>query len=404
MSRVRTPRNNPFQPGWGRPLVWAGRRRLVEELTDVVLPRVKEGVKEAPRLIQHERGMGKTALLEVLRDEATDAGCIVAFVTAVRGENFTKSLARELAGQLEEHSLGARLTDAVAAGLRRLAGLTVGGVGVELAAAADDTDVASTVLQRSLVELAELARTAGNQVVVLVDEVQNVAEAHLAATFTALQKAAEHTFIHQHPAGGTLRLHLPLAVWVAGLPGSLARFKKARVTFGERCELVDFGPLDERDVREVLFTFHRRNDTGVVFDAEAIDPFVEAVGGYPYAFQLLGKAAWDAGEGLVITAADVATGARTVSGQMRQRYAARLEGLTDEQVAYLLAVAALDPTARTPTAACRRYRGDDTVPASRCGGMTQRLIDDHQILRVNANGRLELCLPGMDAYLRSLSG
>ena len=200
-----------------------------------------------------------------------------------------------------------------------------------------------------------------------------------------------------------MRLAVPLAVWIAGLPGSLARFRKARVTFGERCELVDFGPLDERDVREVLLTFDRHNDAGVVFDADAINRFVAEVRGYPYAFQLLGKAAWDAGTGPVITATDVERAIEVIAPQLRERYASRIAGLTEEQVAYLIAAASLEPDRRTPTAVCRRYRNDDTVPASRCGGMTQRLVDDHQVLRMGANGRFELCLPGMDGYLRSLT-
>ena len=54
---------------------------------DVVLLRVADGVKETPRLVQHERGVGKTALLEVLRDEARDRGCLVVMTSAARGEN-----------------------------------------------------------------------------------------------------------------------------------------------------------------------------------------------------------------------------------------------------------------------------------------------------------------------------
>lgn len=398
---VRSPRTNPFQPGWGKPLVWAGRRHAVEEFTDIVLPRVAEGVKEVPRLIQDERGMGKTALLEVLRDEADDRGCVVALATAVRGENFTKALARALDAQLAAHSLAGRVADTVRRSLSRLAGAELGPVGVDLVAA-DDSDVASTVLHRTLVDVAVAAREAGTQLVVLLDEVQNVDAPHLAVVFTALQKAAEHTVSVAHPAGGALRLALPLTVWAAGLPGSLARFKQAGVTFGERCELAGLGPLDERDVREVLVTFDKRNDAGVVFDADAIDLFVAQVRGYPYAFQLLGKATWDAGTGAVVTAEEVAAGADAIVVPMRQRYAARIDGLTQEQVAYLQAVASLPPEQRTPTATCRRYRNDDSVAASRCGGMTQRLVDDHQVLRMGADGRFQLCLPGMDDYLRDL--
>jgi hypothetical protein len=175
------------------------------------------------------------------------------------------------------------------------------------------------------------------------------------------------------------------------------------VTFGERCELVTLGPLDDREVREALVTFSRFNDAGVIFDADAIEEFVDGVAGYPYAFQLLGKASWDAGEGPVITVEEVRTGRAQIADSMRQRYAARLEALTDDQVAYLSAAASLAENARTPTAVCRAWKGDATVPASACGGMHQRLVDDHQVIRRGPDGRIRFALPGMDAYLADLA-
>lgn len=165
---------------------------------------------------------------------------------------------------------------------------------------------------------------------------------------------------------------------------------------------MDLGPLDEREVREALVTFDRRNTEGVVFDADAIDLFVAEVAGYPYAFQMLGKAAWDAGDGPVITADEVATAAAAIAVPMRERYAARVAGLTDDQLAYLIAAARLPPAERTPTRVCRAWLRDDAVPAARCGGMTQRLINEHQILRRGSNGVLEFALPGMGRYLAQL--
>lgn len=399
---MRRPADNPFQPGWGKPTVWAGRELLVTEFTDVVLPRIADGVKEVPRLIQDERGMGKTALLEALAAEARDRECLLVSLTAVRGEDFTRAFAAALTDAAEAASLVERLDARRAAALRRLAGVNVAGMGVKLAAPADD-DVASRILTDALVDLGRLARDRSRQLVVLVDEVQNVGAAHLAAVFTALQRAQEHTEDRVHPAGGTIRYGLPIAVWLAGLPGALANFRKAHVTFGERCELVPLGPLDDREVREVLAAFGRFNPDGVIFDADAIERFVTAAAGYPYTFQLLGKAAWDAGDGPVITDAEVAAAARRIEASMRQRYAARLEGLTDEQVAYLIAAAGIPADQRTPTAVCRAWKGNPDATASQCGGMHQRLVDDHQVIRRTADGQIRFALPGMAAYLADLT-
>ncbi|HUG83257.1 MAG TPA: ATP-binding protein [Euzebya sp.] len=398
---MRSARTNPFQPGWGKPIVWAGRDLVVGQFTDVVLPRVTDGIKEVPRLLQDERGMGKTALLEAIADEARERDCLLVSVTAARGEDFTRVFAAALVQAAADASLLERLGDHAAAALRRLAGVQVAGTGLELR---DQTaDVPSTVLATSLVDVGRLARDRDRQLVILIDEVQSVGPDHLAAVFTALQRALEHTEVTQHPAGGTLRLGLPITAWLAGLPGSVASFRKAHVTFGERCELVTLGPLDDREVREALITFSRFNEEGVVFDADAIDLFVEAVAGYPYTFQLLGKAAWDAGDGLVITAEEVRQAAATIAPAMRERYSARLEGLTHEQVAYLMAAASLPDDQRTPTAVCRAWKGDPKTKAAACGGMHQRLVDDHQVIRRGPEGKIVFGLPGMAQYLGDLT-
>lgn len=399
---MRDARSNPFQPGWGKPVVWAGRDLLVGEFTDVVLPRVTDGVKEVPRLVQDERGMGKTALLEALADEARERECLVVSVTAARGEDFTRVFAGALAGAAADASLLERLEGRVAATLSRLAGITVAGTGVTVSKEGEGA-VASVTLAEALVDVGRLARATGRQLVVLVDEIQNVGASHLSAVFTALQRALEHTETERHPTGGTIRYGLPVAVWLAGLPGALANFRKAHVTFGERCELVALGPLDDREVREALVTFSRFNDAGVVFDADAIEVFVDVVAGYPYTFQLLGKAAWNAGEDQVITAEEVRTAAVLIQPSMRQRYAARLEGLTDDQVAYLVAAASLAEEDRTPTAVCRAWKDDAAATAAMCGGMHQRLVDDHQVIRRGADGRIRFALPGMADYLATLS-
>ena len=402
---MRTPRSNPFQPGWGKPIVWAGRELVVSTFTDVVLQRVADGIKEVPRLLQDERGMGKTAVLEALTDEARERDCLIVSLTAARGEDVTRSFAAALARSAADASLLERLADGVGAALARLGGVQIAGTGVTRieTPTGGGGEVASTVLAEAQVEVCRLARARERQVVILIDMVQIVGSEHLAAVFTALQRALEHTEHEAHPAGGALRVGLPITVWLAGLPGSLAAFRAAHVTFGERCELVELGPLDEREIREALVTFSRFNEEGVVFDADAIDAVVVAVDGYPYTFQLLGKAAWDAGDGPVITAEEVAEAAAAIAPAMRERYSARLAGLTEEQVAYLVAAASLPLDERTPTAVCRAYKGEPSARASACGGMQQRLTDDHQVIRRGPDGRIRFGLPGMGEYLARLA-
>lgn len=408
---MRSAVNNPFAPGWSKPPVWAGRRNIVEEFTEVILPRVRAGVKEAPRLIQDERGMGKTALLEVLADEARDRDLGVVRLAGVSGERTVRVLARQLAAVLVAFDAASALTAAVRGGVSRMAGLTAGPFSMELhPGPTNDGAIDSVELADALVAAATAAGAKGGSqprgggaLVVLIDEVQNIDVGQLAVIFSALQRAMQHTVeVGAHPTGGSVWVHVPIILWVAGLPGSLSRFKQAGTTFGECCELVDFGPLSEEDIREVCLTFTERNSIGVAFDGPAIDAFVDAVGGYPHAFQLIGKEAWNAGTGPLITAEDVAVGVDRVEPHMRERYAARLAGLSDDQRRYLIAVAGLPAAERTPTKACRAFRNDPAAKASQCGSLSQRLVEYHQVLRSDNHGLLSFTLRGMDAYLRAL--
>jgi hypothetical protein len=404
MRMGRSPLTNPFSPGWGKPPIWAGRRSIVDEFVDVIVPRVRAGVKEAPRLVQAERGMGKTALLEVIAEETRELGGHIVQVTGVAGEHAARILARRLTTVLSELDAVGRLTDGVRAALGHLAAVRTGPFALEFHPGEQALGVDSADLAAAIVAAATGARERGSVLVFGIDEVQNIDGPHLAAIFTALQDAMSATLVAQaHPSGGLVRVHLPIVVWAAGLPSSLARFKKIGSTFGERCELLALGPLTDADIREVCLTFAEHNSEGVAFDGPAIDAFNEAVGGYPYAFQLIGKAAWNAGESHLISSGEVEAGVAAVEPQMRARYAARLSALTDDQRRYLVTLAGLAPDDRTPTNACRAYRGDPTATAAQCGSHVQRLVEFHQILRSDRNGRLTFTLRGMDSYLRSLT-
>ena len=65
---VRPPENNPFEPGFGDARVWVPRVPQTSTARSMIL-RAVTGSRQAPRLIEQERGYGKTTLLARRRPE-----------------------------------------------------------------------------------------------------------------------------------------------------------------------------------------------------------------------------------------------------------------------------------------------------------------------------------------------
>lgn len=78
------------------------------------------------------------------------------------------------------------------------------------------------------------------------------------------------------PTGAKVRRHLPLSVYVAGLPDLAGRIQETGATFFERSRHLDFGLLRDTDVRAALVAYAGNRDIGV--DADAFDALVAAIG------------------------------------------------------------------------------------------------------------------------------
>jgi hypothetical protein len=244
-----------------------------------------------------------------------------------------------------------------------------------------------------LVAAGALARERGVALVLLVDEAQNIERAAVGALFHALQESQSETVTEQHPSGARLRQHLPLAVYVAGLPGLGALLRAAGSTFGERARQIQLGLLSDADVAEALTAFAAQG--AVTVDADASDRFVELVGGYPYFLHVVGSQVWVAGSGPVITRDDVEEGWRRAVPTIDLFYEERLRDLTDTQRRYLEAAAGLAARDRT-SGGIAAALGTTTEAV---GSTQQALIDTHGLLRRAGRGRVAFTLPGIDRHL-----
>lgn len=394
---VRTVENDPFTPGYGvQPRVWAGRTGEFHEFDHVVLPRVRRGTYEQARLVTGNRGVGKTAFLAHLADDAQQAGVWTVRVDARRRGDLRADLAADVAGTVHARDATARVTDTLAGALRRVAGVqvTTSGVRLHLRRAGGDGGDPGRDLTAVLVEASRLARDAGAVMVVLIDELHNAGPGELGDLCHALQQAQTATDVQIGPRGEREHIHLPLVVYLAGLPGVGDQIRDAGATFFERVAHLDFGLLAAPDVREALVAF--ADNEGVGVDADALDALVAAVGGYPYFLHVYGSAVWTAGErGAVITLADVTQGLEQARRTVERFYADRVRQLSEKQHDWLLAAAALPPEDRTVGAIAARLGGR----SSDYGWIAKSLHARGLTRPAPGRGRIEIALPGLDAYL-----
>ena len=421
--------DNPFLPGSDAvPQVWAGRERELAEARDVVAPRRLGGLHERGRAVLGEFGIGKSVLVNRLAEEGRAAGHWVAPAVRVPlGVEPVGLLLAALGVLADSVDLPGGHEESAGRLARRVEELTlpVVGGGVRLTPAADGGTPPHVVLRDLLVELASAARTAtspeapdGRLVVVRLDEVQNVrGAAALSQLLTALGDALEATTEEVDVVGIRRRRALPLAVYLSGLPDLSRLAAAAGATFSRRFRVWELDPLSEPELRVALLPFTTSGwpvltadgPRTVHLEPAAVDALVEVCLGDPFLFQLAGEAAWNAGPGPVITAEEVRRGWAGARREVARYVAARLEGLTDLQLSYLQAAAALGPEERTSAAVALALGRRGSAALGVDGGRPGRrpraaaATGGSDLLPVGRRGGLPAGAPGPDRAQRSPS-
>ena len=330
------PVRNPYTPNAGAtPQAVVGRDDQLQSF-DLLLRRMKLGRTEQSMIITGLRGVGKTVLLDQMRDDAEAAGIQTLRIEAPERRSLPAILAPELRRALLRLSRDERAKDLARRALRGLAGF-VGAlkvtyqdieVGLDFepeAGLADNGDL-ELDLQDLLEASGQAAREAATALAVFVDELQYVEENELAALITALHRAAQR--------------RLPIVLVGAGLPQLRGRMGRAK-SYAER--LFDFptvGPLSPNDARAAIAK--PAEDEGVQVTEEALDSIVTATKGYPYFIQEWGKHAWDAAQETPITEQDVQRGAETTIAALDESFfRVRFDRLTPLEKRYLRAMAEL---------------------------------------------------------------
>jgi hypothetical protein len=332
------PVTNPYAPGAGTPPPeLAGRDELLEAVS-IATQRIRAGRPAKSVLMIGLRGVGKTVLLDRMREEAEQAGLHTLRIEAPEGRSLPAILAPQLRQALLRLSRSEQARELGRRALRALAGFATAlkfkyadiEVGIDLEpepGLADNGDLEHD-LQALLEAAGRAAQAAGTALVMFVDELQYVEEEQLASLITALHRCAQQ--------------QVPVMLVGAGLPQLPGQMGRAK-SYAER--LFDFpfvGPLDAAATREALEL--PAASLGVFYEPAAVQRIVEATQGYPYFLQEWGKHTWNVAEASPISAETVDKASREVTAALDESFfRVRFDRLTPAQKRYLRAMAELGP-------------------------------------------------------------
>jgi len=329
---------NPFAPGAGTPPPELAGRDALLETVRVAAERVRRGLPTKSVLMVGLRGVGKTVLLDRMRELTEGSGMQSLRVEAPEGRSLPAVLAPELRLALLRLSRTERARALGQRALRALAGFAKSlklkyddiEVGLDFEpepGLADNGDLEHD-LQALLVVAAEAAREAETALILFVDELQYVKEEQLAALITALHRAAQRK--------------LPITMVGAGLPQLRGQMGRAK-SYAER--LFDFpevGPLDAAAARAAIAK--PMSAQGVEIDDRALRRIVDETHGYPYFLQEWGKHVWDVAERSPITLADVERASHEAVAALDESFfRVRFDRSTPAEKRYLRAMAELGP-------------------------------------------------------------
>lgn len=332
------PVENPFAPGAGTPPPELAGRDDLRESMRVAIERTRRGLPAKSVLMVGLRGVGKTVLLNRIREDAESGGIQSLRVEAPEDRSLPAVLAPELRQVLLRLSRHEKAKQLASRALRALAGFAKAlkvkfedlEVGLDLdpePGLADNGDLEHDL--HALLEAAgDAARAAGTALAIFIDELQYVKEAELAALITALHRCAQKK--------------LPVLLTGAGLPQLRGRMGRAK-SYAERMfDFPEIGPLSEDQIRIAVGKPLR--DRGADITEDALASIVGRTRGYPYFVQEWGKHSWDVADGPAITKPDVDSASVTVMAALDESFfRVRFDRLTPLEKRYLRAMAELGP-------------------------------------------------------------
>ena len=330
------PIRNPYAPGAGtQPPELAGRHAILESAR-IALERTRIGRSTKSFMLVGLRGVGKTVLLNLIREQAETSGIYVLSIEAPESQSLPSILAPRLHTALLKLSRRSAAKELAQRALRGLAGfvkalkVTYRDIEVGLDVSPEPGLADNGNLESDLQELFEVvgaaARADATCVAFFFDELQYVPEEQLEALIIALHRIVQR--------------RLPVTMLGAGLPQVRGRMGKAK-SYAERLfEFVEVGALSSEDAKLALDKPAR--EEGVEIESRALEEIVSKTQCYPYFLQEWGKHVWDVAENSPITVSDVEMASRQVMADLDQSFfLVRFDRLSPTEKKYLRAMAEL---------------------------------------------------------------
>lgn len=327
---------NPYSPGAGSPPPELAGRDALIEAARIALERTRLRFPTKSLMLCGLRGVGKTVLLDHIREQAEQAGLQTVRIEAPEQRSLPALLAPQLRQALLRLSRVAQARDLAQRGLRALAGFARAlkvkyddiEVGLDLdpePGLADNGDLEHD-LQDLLDAAGAAAESAGTALAIFIDELQYVEEEQLATLITALHR--------------TVQRRRPVIFVGAGLPQLRGRMGRAK-SYAERLfDFPEIGALNNDEARRALEK--PAASQGVAYDEAAVQQIVHETQGYPYFLQEWGKHAWDAADASPITLVDVEMASITAVAALDESFfRVRFDRLTPSEKRYLRAMAEL---------------------------------------------------------------
>ncbi len=325
---------NPYNPGAGtRPLALSGRDDILVKV-DSALQRIMAGRPEKSVLMVGLRGVGKTVLLNLLRDNARTYGMSTVMLEAPEGRSLPAMLVPPLRVALLDISRKAQTQELAARAMRTMGSFVKAmkvkfsdvefslDIGLEEGSA--DTGDLEHDLTQLLHAVGIAARDAKSAFILFIDELQYVKESELAALITALHSCTQQG--------------LPVALVGAGLPQLVGNMGRAK-SYAER--LFDYPEMKRLPRAAALDALIKPvQSEGADFAPEALDFIIERTMGYPYFLQEWGKHSWNIAPQSPITLADVhAADSLAIAELDASFFRVRFDRCTPTEKQYLRAMA-----------------------------------------------------------------
>ncbi len=332
------PISNPFAPGAGTPPPELAGREETLRAASIAIERARRGRSGRSLILIGLRGVGKTVLLDRMRENAEAAGIQTIRIEAPEERSLPALLAPQLRLALLRLSRNERARDLAQRGLRAVAGFARSlkvkyqdiEVGIDFEpepGLADNGDLEQD-LQALLEAAGEAAKAAETALVLFLDELQYVEESQLAALIMALHRASQR--------------QLPVVLIGAGLPQLRGRMGRAK-SYAERLfEFPEIGPLSEEAARSAIVKPIEAENARI--EDGALELILRRTQRYPYFLQEWGKHAWQVAIGSPITVDDVEQASREATAALDSSFfSVRFDRLAPAEKRYLRAMAELGP-------------------------------------------------------------